>query len=219
MHRWVRETEEPNPNFPKNQSNVSENQSGAKRQRISLEPFSLPPVLTTQETPTLLPSMMSHDGVDAHSLTAGIECPPSSIHNRDGDRQSSERLHSGSLTPLKHNQSHDVSFEHVSFDNILARYDDTYSHSIPSDGPPHRVNQALIKPDQIPRLPHLNAFRKSAYQDEVDALYQRLDEAPSSSARYREGLERLTTVSLKLLNDFRDWRRHSNLAPELSFSI
>ena len=112
----------------------------------------------------------------------------------------------------------DVFLEGISFDNFLPGHASTPC-LLGKDGPPHRINRALIRPDQVPRLPNLDTFRKAACLDQVEALYHKLDSAPKSSSEYQGALENLTSLSRWLMRNLRDWRRDLTLAPHIPFSL
>lgn len=212
LHRWMRETEEPNPNL-----RVSDSESPfQKRQKTGKKPHSLAPILTDRDSPKLLPSMMrpsSELSAEVRLALRNNGLPSSSSDEDEEVEESPNPVHldeksfrQGDLLP------------DVSFDNVLPGLANL-SSEIDGDGPPHRTNRALIKPEQVHRLPHLGSSREIACQDQVTVLYQRLDKEPVGSARYNDELNSLISLSLTLMNDLRDWRRHKTFAPELPFSI
>lgn len=217
LHRWMREAEEPNPTFQSSDS-VPPSASGQvpKRLMAGRKLHSLAPILTEGDSPKLLPSMVRrHPELSVETRLAlrhnGL---PSSSSEEDGDDEQSPHpvqfdkasTRKGGLMP------------NVSFDNVIPGPANPPS-IIDTDGPPHRMNQALIRPDQVPRLPHLEPSRRLACHDHVVILYQRLDKEPVDSRRYQEELDNLESLSQTLMNDLRDWRRHELFAPELPFSL
>ena len=220
--RWTTKTEEPNLNYRKTPSTASSTEpvdklpsrweaierrnKGGKRGRhkiadVSAFPKDLPALLNMPEEPLNLSSKLSSP-------------VPSDLHQESDD---------GILkTPFEagfNSLDESILFQDVSFDHLLPG-DLADSESAPISGvPPHQANRALIRPDQVHKLPHLTAFRKYGCQDQVGALHNTLNREPVDSKRYREALESLKSLSLKLLKDLRDWRRTKTLAPSLPFSI
>ena len=210
--RWMRVIEEPNPNFQEPVSeSTPQNRPAVKRQKTEVKPASLPPVLydPSSSASTPLPSMGAETDqaeLDAKALVA--------LDGKQGDE--SPRPADLSINVSKSDE-HDL-LPDVSFDNVLPRSSDDVLPTY-NDSSPHRANRTLIKPEQVPRLPHLNSNRKAVCQDQVDALYHKLDFLPAGGARYQEELENLTSLSRTLMSNLRDWRKHSNLAPDIPFSI
>ncbi len=217
LHRWMQETEEVNPTFKTSNSPFpSAIGQVPKRQMAGRKLHSLAPILTEGDSPKLLPSMVRrHPELSVETRLAlrhnGL---PSSSSEEDGDDEQSPHpvqfdkasTRKGGLMP------------NVSFDNVIP------GPAIPpsiidTDGPPHRMNQALIRPDQVPRLPHLEPSRKLACHDQVVILHQRLDKESVDSTRYQEELENLEKLSQTLMNNLRDFYRHKSFAPELPFSL
>ena len=203
LHRWMREQEEPNPQFQDHTSETtSQHQRATKRHKPNVT--SLPPVrfdpgsLKTDPLPSIIgPSddqimEVGHQGTTTPKASEG-----------DADDDDSE---------------HDL-LEGVTFDNMLPRLHNALSTSDGDVSLPHRANQFLIKPDHVLRLPHLESFQRTACQDQVNALYHRLDSLPTSSPPYRESLRELSLLSKKLRNDIRNWQKHSKSAPEIPFSL
>ena len=222
LSRWTRKTEEPNPNFDHNESQPNSDvtrlylpRQGGKRLKMNGKSFSNnKPSLSNYSD--LLPSMRSTPKqLGASSPTSSL----SVILNPDQDLDEDE------VEPSNSSSEDDLeSFEQtlllpdVSFDNFLPGAAQI-SHSIDITAPPHQKIRALIKPEQVQRLPHLNQSRKLACQDQVEALYQTLETQYVGGKGYQEALENLTSLSRKLLSDLMDWRRRSTLAPTIPFSI
>ena len=202
LHRWMREQEEPNPNFQDDTSETtSQNQRAMKRHKPNVT--SLPPVrfdpgsLKTDPLPSILgPS--DDKIIEVGQSEASTPKTPESDANDDFE--------------------HDL-LEGITFDNMLPRLHNALSASDDDVSLPHRADKLLIKPDQVPRLPHLGSFQKTACQDQVNALYHKLDSLPTSSPPYQENLRELSLLSRKLRNDLRNWQWHSKSAPEIPFSI
>ncbi|KAL9138565.1 MAG: hypothetical protein Q9175_000193 [Cornicularia normoerica] len=236
LQRWMRETEEPNlkmqmtaagpasTNFTSvNNPGFSARESGLhaatpKRQKTQGTTISLPPLKNHPDTSRTLPSMM--DEINSRKPSDSGSSPrsyPSVNKGLDGDVDNDAGDASLS-SPEAKSSKNDIFLEDVSFDNFLPG-NANKPGSLSNDGPPHRINHSLIKPDQVSRLPNLNSFQKAACLDQVDALYHKLDNVSVDSYRYREALENLTTLSRSLLRNLRDWRRRSTLAPSIPFSI
>jgi len=217
LHRWMRETEEPNPTFQtSNSESPSISRQIPKRQKTGKKLHPLAPILTEGDSPKLLPSIMlqpSELSVEARLALRHNRLPSSSSEEDEDDEESPNAVH---LDEKFFN--HGDLLPDVSFDNVLPGLA-TPPSVVDSDGPPHRTNRTLIKPDQVHRLPHLKSSRRIACQDQVTTLYQRLDKEPVGSARYKDDLDSLISLSQMLMNDLRDWRRHETFAPELPFSI
>ncbi len=216
FYRWMRETEEPNPNFRTSTPEVQVRRA-AKRQKLDAKAVSLPPVQFDPSSSKLdnLPSILTR--LDQSHAGEGISKPGSPVPlSSDLEDESAKDSISSTLGNIN-SKDHDL-LDHVSWDNILPRSDDDFSPTY-HDGSKHRASKALIKPRHVPRLPHLDAFRKAACQDQVDAIYQRLDTEPEYSRSYEDQLENLTSLSRTLMSNLRDWRRHSSLVPQIPFSI
>lgn len=236
FQRWMRETEEPNlkmqmtaagpasTNFTSvNNPGFSARESGLhaatpKRQKTRGTTISLPPLKNHPDTSRTLPSMMDEINSRKPSDSGSSPRRYSSV-NKDLDGDVDTDAGDASLSsPEAKSSKNDIFLEDVSFDNFLPG-NANKPGSLSNDGPPHRINHSLIKPDQVSRLPNLNSFQKAACLDQVDALYHKLDNVSVDSYRYREALENLTTLSRSLLRNLRDWRRRSTLAPSIPFSI
>lgn len=115
----------------------------------------------------------------------------------------------------------DFLLQNVSFDQILPNNPAACDTSVQPtlDAVLQLTDRTLIRPDQVPRLHHLNTLRRLVCQDQVDALYVNLKEAPPGSERYEEAMEGLRSLSQTLMRDWRNWRRTATLASEVPFSI
>ena len=202
LHRWMREQEEPNPNFQDHTSETaSQNQRAIKRHKPNVT--SLPPVRfdpgSLKSDP--LPSIVGPSDDNIIEVgQSGITSPKTS--ESDANNDSDYDLVQG-----------------ITFDNMLPRLHNVLSTSDGDVNLPHRADKFLIKPDQVLRLPHLDTFQRNACQDQVNALYHRLDSLPTSSPPYQENLRELSLLSRKLRNDLRNWQWHSKSAPEIPFSL
>ncbi len=219
LERWIREIEEPNPNMqiPLTGS-ASSTRPTTKRQKRQGTTISLPPVKIHPHSLRTLPSMMLKKNSRKHSNTGST--PRSSSDNDNNlDEDSDTDVRNESPSPEDDSFQNDAFLEDISFDNLLPG-NANGQRSLGNDGPPHRTNpSALIKPDQVSRLPNLDSFRRAACLDQVDALYHKLDNAPEYSSGYEEALDELTLLSRSLMRSLRDWRQHSTFAPNIPFSI
>lgn len=206
LFKWMRETEEPNPNFKSNASNPSsanfDNQAPDKG-----------PPNKRQKTGGKPPSPQKSGILNSANLLPAMRSSPrksKTPENQDLDEDSSDSSSTG---------SDDIAFfPEVSFSNFLPGQV-TESREMITEGPPHRKTPAFIRLDQVQRLPHLNHNRKAACHDQVEAYYQILDNETVGSPKYEETLKSLSSLSKTLLRDLRDWRRHSAQAPNIPFSI
>jgi len=86
------------------------------------------------------------------------------------------------LVTTKMKTMRDLQVPACQIDNFLpGRTDD--SCQIDNDGPPHRVNRALIRLDQVSRLPRLQSFRMTTSLDPVEALHQTLENSHVADLR------------------------------------
>ncbi len=117
------------------------------------------------------------------------------------------------------NKSHsDLVLPDVSFDNLIGIRGLISSYH-DSNGPPHRSKQALIKPDQVSRLPHLDQTRKDVCSDQVVALYYHLDQENPETKKYKDQLGKLEQLSRILMRNLKDWQRERSRAPIIPFSL
>lgn len=221
LSRWMRKMEEPNPNFDKKgPESVSVNRicspidwQGNKRQKIdgtaalhikpdiSNNSDLLPPMLRTPKDSSV-PSRAT-----SHTVT------PNSYQDSDGE---------GSARSSSGNESSSVEktllLPDFSFENFLPG-SATPESLIENAGRPHHKDLTLIRPNQVQRLPHLDIFRNLTCQDQVEALYQILEDTPVGSERYTEALASLTSLSRILLRNLLNWRRRSTIKPSIPFSF
>lgn len=216
LHRWMREVEEPNSNFQMSKSKYSSiRRPSSKRQKTGKQPLSLAPIHDQGDSPQLLPSMNLYDTLLPLSADMAPDCNDVTSSGGEEDEMI-KRIPSPANSTSKPSNDGDL-LPDVSFDNMLP--------GVPSpvpdnrDGLPHRTNRSLIRPDQVLRLPHLEASRKLACQDQVTALHQKLDRENVGSVTYKEELDNLVSLSRTLMNNLRDWRRHEIFVPEFPFSF
>ena len=214
LHRWTRETEEPNPSFNSSPQPQSQGQRRKKRQKKEAEPISLPPILfdpgVSKSNP--LPPI-SIEAFETGEKTGQSKAPTPS----NGSDEERRKLLGPSKSKGPPSEKYQLLAD-VSFDNVLP-HSFNVLQPIDSNGPAHRVDRTLIKPEQVSRLPHLDDFRKTACQDQVNALYHDLDRLGVNSARYQKVLEELVSLSRFLMRNLRDWRRHSNVGPSLPITL
>ena len=104
------------------------------------------------------------------------------------------------------------------FNNFLLP-DVSFDSVVPGEpnGEQNIPNRSLIRPDHIPKLPHLKEFEKAVYQDQVNHFYSILNSRSRYTDEYQQAEESLVSVSRTLMNGLRDWRRSQN--PNLSYVI
>ena len=217
LQRWMRETEEPNPNMKSpSAASVMTTRPTAKGKNTGKRTLSLPPLKHHLDRSRTLPNTILETKSRKFSKPASrsrSSSSPNDDHNED------EEIDSRSVSPSPEAESrNDIFFEDISFDNFLPG-DASATRLLDTDDPPHRINRALITPDQVLRLPNLDPFRKTACSDQVEALHHKLDNVPRDSPDYKEALEDLTSLSRLLMRNLRDWRRHSTFAPHIPFSV
>ena len=219
LQRWMRETEEPNPNMqtPSGDSTAATRPT-IKNKTTKGEIFSFPPVKHHLDGPRTLPNTIFEAKSQKPSNSASSSRSSLSPDNNLDDDAEMDATDVSLPSLAAVISKNDVFFEDISFDNLLPG-NASVPRLLDNDGPPHRINRALIRPDQVSRLPNLEPFRKAACLDQVEALYHKLDNALEDSSNYKEALEDLTSLSTSLKRNLRDWRQHSTLAPKIPFSI
>ena len=216
LQRWMRESEEPNPNvqMPSAGSTMTTRQT-AKGKTTGRRTLSLPPLKHHLDRSRTLPNTIFE------TKSRNLSKPASrsrSSSSPDDDPHEDEEI-DASVSPSPEAESrNDIFFEDISFDNLLPG-GASATCLLDTDGPPHRMNRSLITPDQVLRLPNFDPFRKAVCSDQVEALHHKLDNVPKDSSHYKEALEDLTSLSRSLMRNLRDWRRHSTLAPHIPFSV
>ena len=231
LQRWMRAIEEPNPKMKAPSSDSVPNtkqtvkrqatedpptsQHRAKRQRMEGTVISLPAIKDYPDSSRTLPSMVaSPTGLELPEAVSRSRSPSSLDNNPDEDDADNSDPAEFETEILEN----EAVLPDVSFDNILPGISTGFP-LVDENGPPHRTNHALIRPEHVYRLPYLNPFSKTACLDQVVALHYKLDKASADSPEYNEALENLTSLSRKLMRKLRNWRRTSTLAPTIPFSI
>ena len=80
-------------------------------------------------------------------------------------------------------------------------------------------NKALIRPDHVFRLPHLNEFQRAACRDQVEALHETLNKEPPFTQAHKDAMQMLKSLSQELVKGVRLWRRQNSFAPAIPFSF
>lgn len=105
----------------------------------------------------------------------------------------------------------------VSFDNFLPRSSTMNPRAVSTQG--FIAHKALIRPDQVFRLPHLNEFQRATCQDQVEALYETLNKEPPTTQAHEEAMQMLKSLSQELIKGIRLWRQQNSFAPAIPFSF
>ena len=219
LRRWMRETEEPNPNM-RMASADSTSIIGPmkKKQKTRGTTISLPSLNDYIKSARTLPSMILNKNTRKRSNSGSSSGSLSSLDDYLDEHDDTDGRYATLASPEAESFKNDFFLEDISFDNFLPGSANG-PHSVDNEGPPHRINRALIKPDQVSKLPNLNSFRKAACLDQVEALYYKLDNGSAGGSDYREALESLTSLSRMLMRNWKDWRRDSTLAMNIPYSI
>ena len=219
LRRWMQETEEPNPNM-RMASADSTSIIGPmkKKQKTRGTTISLPPLKDHIKSARTLPSMILKKNTRRRSNSGSSSGSLSSLDDHLDEHDNTDARDATLAPPEAELSKDDVFLEDISFDNFLPGSANE-AHSVNNEGPPHRINRALIKPDQVSKLPNLNSFRKAACLDQVEALYYELDNGSAGRSDYQEALESLTSLSKLLMRNLKDWRRDSTLAMNIPFSF
>ena len=216
LQRWMRESEEPNPNVQMpSAGSIMTTRPTAKGKTTGRRTLSLPPLKHHLDRSRTLPNTIF--GTKSRNLSKPASRSRSSSSPDDDPHEDEEIDASVSPSPEAESRN-DIFFEDISFDNLLPG-GASATCLLDTDGPPHRINRALITPDQVLRLPNFDPFRKAVCSDQVEALHHKLDNVRKDSSNYKEALEDLTSLSRSLMRNLRDWRRHSTLAPHIPFSV
>ena len=226
LNRWIRESEVPNPSYrgPLVEPLPLATET-PKRQKLDALRYKLPPLSNLpQSDSNLLPPMMTRPVFPLWPPNASTSLSDSGLSQQTSASESSEHEadeqdRSPSPTKSDVEPSNDELWPpDVSFDNMLPGHDSNIEQ-IDKDGPPHRANRALIQPDQVKRLPHLDPYRKTICLDQVEALHQRLDTLATESKEYLAELKKLASLSQMLTKNLNEWRRHSTHAPSIPYSL
>lgn len=211
--RWMKETEEKNPNFRTGYSAEAltdgQNQLPGLYEIISYEKTKAG--LDLIEHPDRLPALqnMSDQSDDSSRSPSAMSTSKFDVLT-DGKASPKEN-------ELNRSSLDDTLNPNISFDNLLAGSDPSSSQI--SDRGTYRANRALITPDQVHRLYNLNKFEKAVCQDQVDALDEILSNESEESKRYQEALEDLDSLSRTLRRRLIDYRRQSTYAPIFPISL
>ena len=213
LARWMRELEEPNPRFDKsetlsaqanNDTHLSTSRQGNKRQKLNNTSALRGKTLLSNSADVLPPMLLTPKKQSPSSHDMSHPVTP-------GSHQGSDEPDDGDPSDLSTGEDSFLAQEtlllpDVSFGHFLPGPPMT-SQYIDRMGPPHRRNLALIKPDQVQRLVHLNPYTKLATQDQVEALYRTLDNSIEGRMPYREALKDLTDLTQLLLRGLKEWRQ------------
>ena len=220
LQRWIQEIEEPNPNIRTASTNLEQAARPARERHVKRgRTFSLPPLKNHPESARLLPSTIFQTDRDNLSDQASGSVKWTSVNDTVNEDQDTNAKYASISSSEDESFENEILLEGVSFENFLPGNSNRSVEPNHVKGPPHRTNCALIKPDQVSRLPNLSSHRQTACLDQVEALYHKLDKYPELHTVYKEALDSLTSLSRFLMKDLRDWRRHATLAPPMPFSI
>lgn len=226
LMRWVKETEAPNPNSDKKHSEwlkanhperLPAHWQASKRQKTADDAPSTELLPSdTHERQPYLPPMQDHPSQTMNSSevstplgygTNGTSLAASPDPSREWSQPASLSW-TGDFLP------------NVSFDNLLPDSSNSSVAELDAHVPRElRIQKALIRPDHVPRLPHLNRFERAACQDQVEALYATLENELPSSPGYEAALQRLKSLSIDLVKGVRQWRQRDSFAPSIPFSL
>ncbi|MCJ1262293.1 hypothetical protein MMC22_002163 [Lobaria immixta] len=212
--RWMEEIEERNPSYVDRKTNPSTNGTDLPRlwQVIDRQETHKTPSSKTDLDHHLAPLQNILDQ-PSHSSRSLSPVNTSESEEASDDEQSTNK------EVVKANAlNDDILFPDIPFDTLLPSF--TISPvQINSEPEIDRATRALIRPDHVQRLPHLDSFRMDACQDQVDALYERLNREGTGSPCYQEALDSLTHLSRTLRQNLVDWRRLSSGAPAPIFPV
>ena len=225
LTRWVKEIEVDNPNSDHRHSEALAAKYGdrlpapsleVKRRKIDDEPQLLQaPQFSQQAGGLTLPPMRDRPGSDPAQILGNpssnrLENDPYRWRTSDGVENTDSQTERDTIQDLP---------DDVSFDNLLSTFPGI-PPNMHTPLPFHALSdKALVRPDHIPRLSHLNQFERAACQDQVDALYHVLDEKNPTSHAYKDALEKLEHLSQALIRGIRQWRRNNTFAPSIPFSL
>ena len=219
LQRWMRETKEPNPKLQTPSADAAPMIRPTKKRATTRGTiFSVPPIKHHIDGARTLPSTILQVGSRTPSKSLSSPRPTSSLDDNVDEDEDTDASEVSVSSPEADSHMDDVLFEDISFDNFIPG-NASQQRLLDNQTRAHWTNRALIKPDQVPRLPNLDSLQKTKCLDQVEALYSKLDNALGYSSQYKEALEDLTSLSRWLMRNLRDWRRHSTLAPDIPFSI
>lgn len=186
LSRWMRRVEEPNPNFDNNGPEPALVDKtcppltwhGNKRQKID-GTSALHKKHGILNNSDLLPSMLRTPKASSMSSRASSRLVTPGLP-QDSDEEGSAGTGSGEESG---SFQQTLLLPDFSFDNFLPG-PATIAERVDDAGRPHRKDLTLIRPNQVQRLPNLDPFRRLACQDQVEALYQILDNELVGGKRY-----------------------------------
>lgn len=217
LERWIKELEEANPAY----KNL---ESGAE---VARDPDTSPiRKIPRMPKPPGGPQLKRLADVlkelDLHQM---LPSPPGKQSNNGQSNPSTEDAGQG----LNHNDPakprRDVLLQSVTFEQILGASTTRSIQQNSSSAGNSRSElasdprRALIRSDQVAKLPHLTEYHKVICQDQVDALNHVLDTTPAISKAYKDAFKKLETLSCTILENLRDRRRQLALAPNIPFSV
>lgn len=207
---WIEESDEPNPNYKNNKPGIPS--SNALERLPSLwEIMNQPEPIAKVRLNSIKNIAIAHE-----PHTPGSD-DSASFQHADTPEEKLTSDQTESTNPLDTLLLDDVSFDQIlpsSPTSLTPNHDTSPNHSLP-EASSILSRRALIRPDHVRRLPHLNAFRKSICQHQVDELYHTLKAMPMASAQHSDALSDLEALSRTLLKDVRDWRQTETLAPQI----
>lgn len=211
--RWIKEIEEPNPSYEDGKKDPSINGTDLPSIWEAIERPETNKIPSSRAGLDRLPALQNMLDGPSHSSRSPS---PVDISESDGASHDDKSADEGVLNPNALRD--DILFQDITFDNLLPSIT---SPSVQSSGnfESDPATRALIRPDQVPRLPHLHSFRRAACQDQVDALHERLNREEAGSQAYQDALDSLTHLSRTLRQNLVDWRRLSSAAPTIPLKI
>lgn len=216
--RWLRETEERNPSSDNKHSDAVAAERGdrlpgpsqiMKRQKTDIDSGSSDsPQLNPLTGLNTLPPMRDRPYPD------NVQSPGSPVLGQLARQESPGGAPDGQTNPsVVHELPDDLSF-----DNLLPAFSGPGNDRSRAELPQSISNRVLVRPDHIPRLPHLNRFEKITCQDQVDALYSIITNQDPSSQAHTDAFQKLEHLSRALIIGVRQWRRENTFAPTIPFS-
>lgn len=211
--RWMKKIKEPNPSYKNGETNIPTNGTDLPRlwQAIERQETNSSPSARTDTD--RLPALQNRLDQASHSSRS-----PSPVDTSKSDGASHDERSTNEDVLDPNAPSDNILIQDISFDHLLPSFT-TRSDQISGDPKTDLTTRALIRPDHVPRLPHLDPFRMAACQDQVDALHERLNREETGSESYQEALDSLTHLSRTLRRNLVDWRRLSSAAPIFPLDI
>lgn len=209
--RWMEENEEPNPSYDKRRTNVETDSADLPRIWEAIKLQKTNKTSTSRVSQDRLPALQNILDRGSHSSRS-----PSPVNTSESDEASQDENPSNESGLNANALNDDMYFPEISFNHLLPSVTTPSAH-VSGVLETDQVTRALIQPDQVPRLPHLNQFQMAACQDQVDALHEKLKS--ESEPKRKEALESLTHLTRILRQNLVDWRRHSSGAPTIPFKI